>query len=162
MADREDQHEERVRVHSASSSQRARGSSPECVFGENFKSALLITKILVDLGRQGLHVGHSSGYVRAMTTNDPRVALSALITALERHYDIAAQSDSDDDERLDVATDQLAQAFETYDDALFEKFGIATPFVVFDDEDEYDDLDDDFDDFDDLDDEDELEDEDDD
>lgn len=111
----------------------------------------------------GLHEGLSSGYVRAMNTKDPRAALTALITALERHYDVAIASNGDDDDRLDAATDQLSQAFENYDDALFEKFGIATPFVVFDDDDDDDfddDLDEDFDDFDDLD-EDDLDDEDD-
>lgn len=91
-----------------------------------------------------------------MNTKDPRAALTALITALERHYDVAVASNGDDDERLDVATDQLAQSFEAYDDALFEKYGIATPFVVFDDDedDDYDDLDEEFEDFDDLDEED--------
>lgn len=82
---------------------------------------------------------------------DPRSALAALITALERHYEAAAASRDDDDPALDAATDQLTTAFDTYDDALFDEFEVATPLIVFDGDD--DDDDDDFDDLDDLDDE---------
>lgn len=101
-----------------------------------------------------------------MSTIDPRTALAALITALERHYEAAAASRDDDDPALEAATDQLTNAFEAYDDALFDAYDIATPFVVFDgdeddfdDDDDFDDLDDDFDDddedFEDFDDDDE-------
>ncbi|MCW1805663.1 DNA primase [Brachybacterium squillarum] len=86
---------------------------------------------------------------------DPRSALAALITALERHYEAAAASRGDDDPALEAATEQLTSAFDTYDDALFEAYDIATPLIVFDgDEDDDDDDFDDFDDLDDLDDED--------
>lgn len=81
---------------------------------------------------------------------DPRSALAALIAALERHYEAAAASRGDDDPALEAATEQLTSAFDTYDDALFEAYDIATPLIVFDGDDEDDD--DDFDDFDDLDD----------
>ena len=81
---------------------------------------------------------------------DPRSALAALITALERHYEAAAASRDDDDPALDAATDQLTTAFDAYDDALFNEFEVATPLIVFDGDD--DDDDDDFDDLDDLDD----------
>src|SRR5699024_11147683 len=77
-------------------------------------------------------------------------ALAALITALERHYEAAAASRDDDDPALDAATDQLTTAFDAYDDALFDAFDIATPLIVFDEDD--DDDDEDFDDLDDLDD----------
>jgi len=87
---------------------------------------------------------------------DPRSALAALIAALERHYEAAAASRGDDDPALEAATEQLTSAFDTYDDALFEAYDIATPLIVFDgDEDDDDDDFDDFDDLDDLDDEDE-------
>ena len=89
---------------------------------------------------------------------DPRSALAALIAALERHYEAAAASRGDDDPALDAATEQLATAFDAYDDALFDAYEIATPLIVFDDDD--DDDDDDFDDLDDFDD-DEYDDEDD-
>ena len=82
---------------------------------------------------------------------DPRSALAALIAALERHYEAAAASRGDDDPALDAATEQLSTAFDTYDDALFDAYDIATPLIVFDADDEDDD---DFDDLDDFDDED--------
>jgi hypothetical protein len=85
---------------------------------------------------------------------DPRSALAALIAALERHYEAAAASRGDDDPALDAATEQLSTAFDTYDDALFDAYDIATPLIVFDADDEDDDDDDDFDDLDDFDDED--------
>lgn len=78
---------------------------------------------------------------------DPRSALAALIAALERHYEAAAASRGEDDPALDAATEQLATAFDTYDDALFDAYDVATPLIVFDSEDD----DDDDDDFDDLD-----------
>lgn len=84
---------------------------------------------------------------------DPRSALAALIAALERHYEAAAASRGDDDPALDAATEQLSTAFDTYDDALFDAYDIATPLIVFDADDD-DDEDDDFDDLDDFDDED--------
>lgn len=96
-------------------------------------------------------------------TTDPRAALAALIAALERHYEASAASRGDEDPALEAATDQLTSAFDTYDDALFDAYDVATPLIVFDgdDEDDDDDDDDDFDDFDDLeDDEDDDEDED--
>lgn len=87
---------------------------------------------------------------------DPRAALAALIAALERHYEASAASRGDDDPHLEAATDQLTSAFDTYDDALFEAYDVATPLIVFDgDDDDDDDDDDEFDDYDDLDDDDE-------
>ncbi|OFT54297.1 DNA primase [Brachybacterium sp. HMSC06H03] len=89
---------------------------------------------------------------------DPRSALAALIAAFERHYEAAAASRGDDDPALDAATEQLSTAFDTYDDALFDAYDIATPLIVFDgdddDEDDEDDEDDDFDDLDDFEDDD--------
>lgn len=96
---------------------------------------------------------------------DPRHALAALISALERHYEAAAASHGDDDPALDAATEQLTTAFDAYDDALFDAFDVATPLIVFDGDDlddDDDDDDDEFDDYDDLDDDDEFDDDDDD
>ena len=81
---------------------------------------------------------------------DPRSALAALIAALERHYEAASASRGDDDPALDAATEQLTTAFDTYDDALFDAYDIATPLIVFDGEDDDDDDEDDFDDLDDF------------
>lgn len=92
---------------------------------------------------------------------DPRSALAALIAALERHYEAAAASRGDDDPALDAATEQLSTAFDTYDDALFDAYDIATPLIVFDADDEDDDEDDDFDDLDDFEDDDDYDDDDD-
>ena len=83
---------------------------------------------------------------------DPRSALAALIAAFERHYEAAAASRGDDDPALESATERLASAFDAYDDALFDAYDVATPLIVFDDED--DDDDDDFDDLDDFEDDD--------
>lgn len=91
---------------------------------------------------------------------DPRSALAALIAALERHYEAASASRGDDDPALEAATEQLTTAFDTYDDALFDAYDVATPLIVFDGDDEDDDFDD-LDDLDDFDDEDEDEDDDD-
>lgn len=87
-----------------------------------------------------------------MSTTDPRTALASLITALERHYEAAAASRDDSDPALEAATEQLSTAFDTYDDALFDAYDIATPLIVFDGEDDDYDDDDEDDDFDDLDD----------
>lgn len=84
--------------------------------------------------------------------SDPRQALAALISALERHYEAAAASRGEDDPALDSATDQLTSAFDAYDDALFDAYDVATPLIVFDGEDFEDDVDDDEDDFEDFDD----------
>lgn len=91
---------------------------------------------------------------------DPRSALAALIAALERHYEAAAGSRGDDDPALESATERLANAFDTYDDALFEAYDVATPLIVFDDDDGDEDEDDDFDDLDDFEDDEDDEDED--
>ncbi|WP_299305307.1 DNA primase [uncultured Brachybacterium sp.] len=91
---------------------------------------------------------------------DPRSALAALIAALERHYEAAAGSRGDDDPALESATERLANAFDTYDDALFDAYDVATPLIVFDDDDGDEDEDDDFDDLDDFEDDEDDEDED--
>src|SRR5699024_278623 len=90
---------------------------------------------------------------RPSMNSDPRSTLAALIAAFERHYEAAAASRGDDDPALDAATEQLATAFDAYDDALFDAYEIATPLIVFDADDDEDDDFDDLDDFDDEDDE---------
>ena len=100
---------------------------------------------------------------------DPRAALAALTAAFERHLEACAQRRGEDDPAVVAAYDDLADAFEGYDDALLEAYGEMTPLDVYagpdeedDDEDESDDEDDDEDESDDEDeDEDEGEEEDD-
>jgi len=89
-------------------------------------------------------------------TTDPRAALDRLVAALESHLVASQQRRGDADPAVVQAYDTLADAFDTYDEALFEAYGETTPFELPDDEDEpsdddeddfdEDDLDDDFDD----------------
>ena len=91
-------------------------------------------------------------------SDDPRAALAVFVNALERHLELASGGRNPDDPHLREAYDALSDAFEAYDDALYDEYGVATPFFVPADED--DDFDDDFDDEDDEEDEDDEADED--
>lgn len=86
-------------------------------------------------------------------SDDPRAALAVFVNALERHLELASSGRNPDDPHLREAYDALSDAFEAYDDALYDEYGVATPFFVPADED--DDFDDDFDDDEDDDEEDE-------
>ncbi|HYN30681.1 MAG TPA: primosomal protein [Dermatophilaceae bacterium] len=74
-------------------------------------------------------------------SEDPRAALTALVAALERHLEAASQRRGDDDPTVLAAYDDIAEAFDLYDTALYDAFGEATPLDVFsgDDEDSDDD-----------------------
>ncbi|WP_411284991.1 hypothetical protein [Lapillicoccus sp.] len=89
-------------------------------------------------------------------TADPRAALAILVSALERHLEVASSRRDPDDSHVISAAQDLADAFDDYDEALFRSTEVATPLAVydgpFDDEDDEDD--EDFDDDDDEDDED--------
>ncbi|UFU04381.1 DNA primase [Ruania suaedae] len=77
---------------------------------------------------------------------DLRAALDDLLTAFEAHLDAAEAAQEDDDPTVMNAAAALADAFENYDELLYEELGVDTPFVVYDgDEDDLDDddLDDD-------------------
>lgn len=89
-------------------------------------------------------------------TADPRAALAAFVTALERHLEAASSRRGEDDPAVVAAYQDLAEAFDRYDDALMEAFGEVTPLEIYngDDEDDVDDDDDDIEDEDDFDDED--------
>ena len=86
--------------------------------------------------------------------SDPRGALQTLFAALERHLETAADRRDPDDPRVIAASIDLADAFDAYDEALFDATDVATPLTVFegDDDDEFDDDDEDDDDEDDEDD----------
>ena len=77
-------------------------------------------------------------------TTDPRAALDRLIAALEAHLRRSRRR-SETDPAVVAAYQTLADAFETYDEALYAAFDEVTPFVLYDDsEDEAeDDLDED-------------------
>ncbi|MDR1118190.1 MAG: hypothetical protein LBL01_02680 [Bifidobacteriaceae bacterium] len=75
---------------------------------------------------------------------EPRVALQRLVAALERHLDAVAASRGEDGPGLQAAHKQLTEAFQAYEEALFDSYGAYTPFMVYD-EDEDDLLDEEFD-----------------
>ena len=78
-------------------------------------------------------------------TSDPRAALDRLIAALEAHLQAAGRRHGEADPAVVAAYQTLADAFETYDDALYDTYDEVTPFVLVDetdDEDEDDDEDD--------------------
>lgn len=84
---------------------------------------------------------------------DPRAALSLLVSAFERHLEACSGRRGEDDPTVAAAYDDLLDAFETYDNALYEAFGEMTPLDVYSgddgdegDDDEDDDLDEDDDD----------------
>ncbi|MFW5474157.1 hypothetical protein ACOCJ5_12690 [Knoellia sp. CPCC 206450] len=86
---------------------------------------------------------------------DPRAALSSLVTAFERHLEACSGRRGEDDPTVAAAYDDLLDAFEVYDNALYEAFGEMTPLDVYtgddadEDEEARDDVDDDDDDDDD-------------
>ncbi|WP_338747702.1 primosomal protein [Janibacter alittae] len=84
--------------------------------------------------------------------SDPRPALNQLIAALERHLEASSQRRGEDDPTVVAAYEDLADAFEAYDDALHDATGEMTPLVVVDEQfmvDEDSDDDDDSDEYDD-------------
>jgi hypothetical protein len=89
---------------------------------------------------------------------DPRAALSQLVAAFERHLEASSTRHGDDDPTVVAAYEDLADAFEAYDGALYDAYGEMTPLDIYsgDDEGEPDEAEDD-----DEDDEDQLDDHDD-
>lgn len=75
----------------------------------------------------------------------PRDALDRLVAALEAHYESVTRRTGEADPVVIAAYQTLADAFETYDNALYDTYDEVTPFELVDepDEDELDDLDDD-------------------
>ena len=90
-------------------------------------------------------------------TSDPRAALDRLVAALEAHLQAAGRRTGEADPSVVSAYQTLADAFETYDEALYAAYDEVTPFVLYEDA-EDDDEDDDDEDDDDEDDEDDLDD----
>ncbi len=68
-------------------------------------------------------------------TADPRAALARLVSALERHLEIASTRRDPDDPGVVAAAEALAEAFDDYDEALFEATEVATPLAVYGDDD---------------------------
>ena len=84
-------------------------------------------------------------------STDPRAALQSLVNALEEHLAAAANRRSDEDPSVDKAYVAIANAFEAYEEALYDAHDEVTPLTVFADDDDDDlDYDEDEDDEDDL------------
>ncbi|MEO8518317.1 MAG: hypothetical protein ABI438_03990 [Dermatophilaceae bacterium] len=79
-------------------------------------------------------------------TADPRAALATLTATLERHLEASAQRRGENDPTVVAAYQDVADAFEAYDDALLETYGEVTPLEIYSGEDDDDpDLDDELD-----------------
>lgn len=72
-------------------------------------------------------------------STDPRAALTVLMAALERHLEACTSRRGEDDPIVVAAYEDLADAFDTYDGALFDATGETTPFDVYGDDDDGDD-----------------------
>ncbi|KRE64013.1 dehydrogenase [Arthrobacter sp. Soil736] len=81
---------------------------------------------------------------------DPRVALQSLTAALEEHLVAASTRRGDGDPSVEAAFFAVADAFEVYEDALYEAYNEVTPLQVFDDEEDDEDEDGEVDDDEDL------------
>jgi hypothetical protein len=66
-------------------------------------------------------------------TTEPRAALDRLIAALEAHLSAASRRAGEADPAVVSAYQVLADAFESYDEALYDAFDEVTPFVLYDD-----------------------------
>ncbi len=62
---------------------------------------------------------------------DPRGALNQLIAAFERHLEASSTRRGEDDPAVIAAYDDLSEAFEAYDAALYDAFQEMTPLVVY-------------------------------
>ena len=76
-------------------------------------------------------------------TSDPRAALDRLVAALEAHLQAASRRTGEADPAVVSAYQTLADAFETYDEALYAAYDEVTPFVLYEDVEDADDEDDD-------------------
>ncbi|WP_104118722.1 hypothetical protein [Arthrobacter sp. B1805] len=67
---------------------------------------------------------------------DPRVALQSLVTALEEHLAASASRRREDDPAVEAAYLAIADAFEAYEEALYDAFGEVTPLEIYEESDE--------------------------
>lgn len=72
-------------------------------------------------------------------STDPRAALAQFISALERHLEACTSRRGDDDPVVIAAYEDLVDAFEAYDGALYDATGEMTPFDIYGDDDGLDD-----------------------
>ena len=76
-------------------------------------------------------------------STDPRAALQSLVNAFEEHLVAASNRRSDNDPAVDGAYLAIADAFDAYEEALYNAYDEVTPLTVFAEEDDSDDDDDD-------------------
>ncbi|HSO65591.1 MAG TPA: hypothetical protein VLQ78_10870 [Ornithinibacter sp.] len=62
---------------------------------------------------------------------DPRAELNQLVAALERHLEASSTRHGEDDPSVVAAYEDLADAFEAYDGALFDAYGEMTPLDIY-------------------------------
>lgn len=65
---------------------------------------------------------------------DPRTALTALTAALEEHLAAASARRGEEDPQVEAAFLGIIDAFEAYEEALFDAFDEVTPLVIYGDE----------------------------
>lgn len=75
-------------------------------------------------------------------STDPRVALQALIASFEEHLSAVSSRRGDDDPAVESAVFRMIDAFEEYEDALYDTYGEVTPLDVYDDDEDDDTADD--------------------
>ncbi|MCU6480202.1 hypothetical protein QO003_000489 [Arthrobacter silviterrae] len=73
---------------------------------------------------------------------DPRAALNALTTALEEHLVAASARRGDEDPIVEATFLGIIDAFEVYEEALFDAFEEVTPLVIYGEDEEFGDDDD--------------------
>ncbi len=69
-------------------------------------------------------------------TIDPRAALANLTASLERHLEASASRRGENDPTVIAAYQDVAEAFERYDDSLLEAYGEVTPLEIYGGDDE--------------------------
>ena len=62
---------------------------------------------------------------------DPRAALNQLVSAFERHLEASSTRHGEDDPTVVAAYEDLADAFEAYDGALYDAYGEMTPLDIY-------------------------------
>ena len=70
---------------------------------------------------------------------DPRIALQSLVSAFEEHLAAAAGRRGEKDPVVESAYLAIADAFEVYEEVLYDAYGEVTPLEIYDDEDDDDD-----------------------
>ena len=67
---------------------------------------------------------------------DPHVALQSLMAALEEHLTAASQRRGDKDPLVERAYLAVADAFEVYEEVLYDAYGEVTPLEIYEDDDD--------------------------